>query len=193
MADTEKSEEAKVMDVAKPGEAKPDTGTKPMVIGHRTMATDPTIKENTEESVQENAEPAQRKKIKLEPLGDTNSGTVEESETSSDSAATETASDDTKSTEETEAPVPQEPEKTEQTEEQKKQSEDDEKLEQEARLEEIIKSKEYVVPIKERSATSIKTFFLSFIIVLLLGLLVGAALIDAEIVDLGIELPFDFL
>lgn len=35
----------KVMDVAKPEDAKPEIGSKPMIVGHKSMATDPMVRE----------------------------------------------------------------------------------------------------------------------------------------------------
>ena len=39
------ADEKKHMDVAKPGEAKPDTGSKPMVVGHKPILSDPDVKQ----------------------------------------------------------------------------------------------------------------------------------------------------
>lgn len=194
MADTEKNEESKVMDVAKPGESKPETGSKPMVIGHKTMATDPSIKEEKSEEQPEKTDATQRKKIRLEPISSKDDPTKEEDseekvEVAKKEVTPSKSEEKGKSEVAQDNPVPP----TEQEKAAEQQTEDDKKLEQEARLEEIIKSKEYNVPIKETSSRSIKTFFVSFIVVLVLGLLVGAALIDAEIIDVGIELPFDYL
>ncbi len=46
MAEKSKTTEAdsKVFDVAKPGTSTPDTGSKPMVVGHKSITIDPTIK-----------------------------------------------------------------------------------------------------------------------------------------------------
>lgn len=45
------SKEKKVMDVAKPEDAKTDIGAKPMIIGHKSLASDPMVRE--EEKTQE--------------------------------------------------------------------------------------------------------------------------------------------
>ncbi|HMT19167.1 MAG TPA: hypothetical protein PKD15_03985, partial [Candidatus Saccharibacteria bacterium] len=51
------SKEKKVMDVAKPGEAKADIGSKPMIIGHKSLAVDPMVKDSSAEtSTSTNAE-----------------------------------------------------------------------------------------------------------------------------------------
>jgi hypothetical protein len=73
------------------------------------------------------------------------------------------------------------------------QSEADKAAGQEENLQKIIKEKTYNVPIKEASFSAFKAFVKTFIIVFLLGIVIIAVLIDAEIVDLGIELPFNFL
>jgi hypothetical protein len=68
----------KVMDVAKPEETVPDIGSKPMIVGHKSLPIDPMVKsetqnEETETSPATNdsketiAAPSEKQKI-IEPL-----------------------------------------------------------------------------------------------------------------------------
>lgn len=201
---TENDDEKKVMDVAKPGESKPDTGSKPMVVGHKFLTNDPDVKTDSETSDKEkdddnsSEEVKPNKKIVLAPISDDVKPEDTESEAVSD--ATEKAT-----TEEKTEPVKES--KTEDDKEEKEESgpepassaEDEqinietEKAEQEERLNEIIKTKKYNVPIKAQNTAAIKSFLITFLLVTALGIIGLALLIDAELLDLGIDIPFDFL
>jgi len=72
------SSDSKVFDVAKPGKSKPDIGSKPMIVGHRSMPSDPMVTEkNAEkppeaesetESVDQKKSPSQMSKVKIAPI-----------------------------------------------------------------------------------------------------------------------------
>lgn len=205
-----------VMDVAKPGQAKPEIGSKPMIVGHRSIMTDPTLKPEDEDkkSIEvKSAKSRSAKKVVISPVSaEAESGNEEGSEEVLN--VTEPAAEKEEKQEvPTDSP---EPEKTEEQPETETQSEPDKETEtpdnneeadsdkqaakeeqeaeaREARLREMIKSKEYRVPVKEHSSSSAATFMLSFLIVSLIGLAALIALIDAGILDLGLELPFDFI
>ena len=91
---------------------------------------------------------------------------------------------------------PEEVDTPEEAEKKAKEKDDDEvneQLEREKKLQGLINSKKYNVQIKESTTTALKTFIITFLIVLLLGTIVVVGLIDADIIDLGVEIPIDVL
>ena len=61
------ADEKRVFDVAKPGSSKPETGTKPMVVGHK-MIKDPTLKEVEDDPVEETVNIQQTVSKTIKPL-----------------------------------------------------------------------------------------------------------------------------
>jgi hypothetical protein len=196
------ADDKKVFDVAKPGSAKPDTGSKPMVVGHKLMK-DPTLtvdeSEKSEDSVSEPI--AQPSKVTISPLSEEFVSEKPENaslETTTDtknnnSAESNEAVDDVTPEEETESDKAPTPQERETTAEEKKEAEVNKQIEQEENLQKIIREKTYVVPVEEASYSAFKTFIKTFVIVGLLGVIGLVLLVDAEIIDLGINLPFDLL
>jgi hypothetical protein len=196
------AEDKKVFDVAKPGSSKPDTGSKPMVVGHKIMK-DPTITDSDNEQPEELA--PQTNKITINPISHDDTAkqvTVDEnvSEVEKDLPVEDGAVETTSHVEDTEptdvvetAPEATEENQPAETAEQKQAAADVEQVEHEENLQKIIKEKTYNVPIEEASYSAFKTFVKTFLLVAIVGLLVVAVLIDAEIIDLGVDLPFDFL
>jgi hypothetical protein len=195
------ADEKKVFDVAKPGSAKPDTGSKPMVVGHKIMK-DPTINNSNEETPPEE-QPiiAQSSKITVSPVSEefVDSKNDSEAKTSDENVeSTKEKLDDNKQEEKTPDNTAGIESKAEDklespTEEEKKESEAEDENQREENLQKIIKEKTYNLPIEEASYSSVKTFIKTFFVVGILGLIVLVLLIDAEVIDLGITLPFDFL
>jgi hypothetical protein len=185
--------EKKVFDVGKPGSAKPETGSKPMVIGHKTLLTDPAIKEESNEQVdkikEEDNKKTEKSRVELKPISESEKVEPKAEETEQ----TKPESTDNKPTQETETAEPENEPDQEQVKQDKKKEEADLDIERTERLEAIIKSKEYFVPIKESNKTALRTFTITLFIVILVGIVATALLIDAEIIDLGVDLPFDFL
>lgn len=195
------AQENKVFDVANPGSSKPETGSKPMVVGHKNML-DPTLKGPVESESASTESMAARTEKTLNPIAK-NSEEVSENTKNSESESaiaadekseveTETAPDQASNTEPetTTEPVIEEPEKTA---EEKKKSEDDLGVAREDKLQEMIKSKEYFAPINEASFSSFQLFFKTFVIVVLIGVVALVIMVDAEIIDVGVSLPFDLL
>lgn len=73
----------KVFDVAKPGTSKPDIGSKPMIVGHKSMASDPMMREAESENADgkevSGAPKVSSSKIKIQPLTEQESEAVTES------------------------------------------------------------------------------------------------------------------
>lgn len=207
--------EDKVFDVAKPGTSQPQTGSKPMVVGHKTLASDPSIKEDKEgegQSQEITLSPAPNKKIRLAPISeevveDTETPepkeevTIQSKVTEVEEPVSEPEKEEVKETETEEKP---EPEANNPVDDQqvpdvdgknKKQDDAQAKLQQEKeqQLNALIESKKYNLNIKESHGSSIKKFLSVLFVLALLAVVVGVALEDAEILDLGIELPFDLI
>lgn len=189
------ADDNKVMDVANPGQTKPDTGSKPMVVGHKSIMTDPTLKTDSTAAPSAEEQLPSKKKLTIQPLSEEEKQSEETTTESEKPAQAEpTAAVPAEKAEETfEDTTPEDSPEEKKSDAEEEIDEEQAKLEKEAQLQEIVKSKKYYVPIKAQSTTAIKTFLLTFMIVCLIGVIVLAGLIDAEILDLGIELPFDFL
>lgn len=196
------AKDQKVFDVGKPGSAKPETGSKPMVVGHKIMK-DPTLTESKEDSEEEKDKKLTVKSEKtIAPISDEK---VEETaeETPIESTTEETDVEVKKpiaplsAEEKSENGIEEEAEETPQ--EKQKNAEDKAKdeanlgLELDDNLQKMIKDKTYNVHIHEANFNSAKTFFKTLIVVGLVGLIAILVLIDAEIIDLGVNLPFDLL
>ncbi len=206
------SSDSKVFDVASPGSSKPETGSKPMVVGHKMMQ-DPTVKSTdaTEEKPAEIMTTRSEKTIK--PLGKSKEPKSDDSvelpedkktETRIEEAVVNESSTQDKSTEAEpvagevaieESKIPEKPAAEQEVNDEDVQlkSEDNLEVEREDRLQEMIKSKEYYAPIQVASLSSAKTFLTTFFVVALVGLLVLVLLIDMEVLDVGVSLPFDIL
>lgn len=194
------SEDSKVFDVAKPGEAKPDTGSKPMVVGHKLMK-DPSVNEPEEKESLENQPIAQTSKKTISPISDqekeTEKTTTENSDDSKESEKTDTEVRTDEEQEKTESQPTSDDvavgESTEKSKEDIEKEKNKEALDNEENLQKIISDKTYFVSIDEASYSSAKTFFKTFIAVSLISVIVLVVLIDLEVIDLGVSLPFDIL
>ncbi len=196
------AEKVKVFDVVKPGSSVPDTGSKPMVVGHKMMK-DPTLKDDNESSdLESNNEPiAQTESKTIQPLEQSEKISEDEVDKSldadlSDEQTTNEAPtiDEPKAEEvKIDSTTESEPEKSEETKENKEKATIELSADREENLQKMINEKTYNVPIKEASVSTTKTFIKTFVMVVLLGILLIAILIDAEVIDLGISLPFDIL
>lgn len=200
------AEKDKVFDVAKPGSSAPDTGSKPMVVGHKMMK-DPTLKEIDESSeIETNEQPiAQTASKTIQPIDhseDKSESDDHESEKTEsiedESTKEELVSSDLNKGEEKDEPAPEnesdtEVEKPSETKEEKEKASLELDAEREENLQKMINEKTYNVPIKEAASSATTSFIKTFALVLLLGILLLVVLVDAEVIDLGISLPFDFL
>jgi hypothetical protein len=207
VAANKSDDETKVFDVASPSETKPDTGSKPMVIGHKSMASDPSItkqakdspgRQKVEESQQED-KTAASKKIVLQPISEEKTTDAEDDSASVDSD-TKTDITDKKSVlredsepEDGETTDAEEKNEETRTPEQKAEADEKETNAREDRLQELIKSQEYKLTIKEASHSTLKTYLITFVVVGLLAVAILTVLADLDFIELGFELPFDVL
>jgi len=184
-------------DVAKPGSTPASATSKPVIVGHTAEVADPMVSSRRKEFLQ------------IEPAKDKDSE-QDSQETSSEPAKKESAKTPKDEAEKTTEPtvgsskpklVPSASAQQLQAETEKEQDEAALTAEQEAeakatdesqtRLQEIIESGEYNVSIGQGSTgNSIKTFLITVISIVLVGVVVLFILTDLKVIDLGIKLPF---
>lgn len=187
--------EKKIIDVASAADSKVDIGSKPMIIGHKSMATDPMVREKQEEELvpTENApkdeqektpeskseiEPPSAKQKALEPIADSN--TEKQVDADDKSVASKPDTEPDKKEEEPSG-------------EEKKVEELDPvalQMEKDDKIRELISSKKYFVSIKQANSGSFKKWVFGLIFTILLAIAGLFVLIDTGTLDLGVKLPF---
>ena len=190
--------EKKIIDVAGPTDAKVDIGSKPMIVGHKSMASDPMMREKLETAPETSDAPPEASpgevKEPVQEITETKSDTVEPP--SVKQKTIEPLSEVNKPTEKApETVVPEETEKPktdEQVKTEKANAELDKtalELEKEENLRKIIESKKYHVNIKQARGDSKSWIYIA------VGLIVSAlialfVLVDTGKLDIGVNLPF---
>ena len=175
----------RIIDVAGPEDAKVDIGSKPMVAGHKIMMNDPMMRENAQEAETNNVGvdevPAPvATKSEIEPPS-VRQKIIEPSKP-----------------EEVEKPVEnipeQKPEEPLNTNEQKEPKEEIDpvavQMEKDEELRKVIESKKYNVNIKQASTNNFKKWLLVFAGMLVVLVIAVFILIDTNVLDLGVKLPF---
>jgi hypothetical protein len=203
----------KVMDVAKPEETKPDIGAKPMIVGHKSVAIDPMMKEKdaktnpfevVSDSVNTSDEPAVAPSEKnipnLKPIAQKSDieekATKTEDKSNDDQVdqASEPVTDAVKATNDT---APAQDKKNAQAEKENEENKDAKnaidpvaaELEKQENLRQLIDSKKYYVSVKQssgRGMTKIIIAITSIVMLLLAGLYY---LIDTKKIDFGFDVP----
>ena len=181
--------ESKVFDIANPGSSRPDTGSKPMVVGHKNLL-DPTLKGPVESESASSDPLAARREKTLTPMSDSKSEKTKQevvivSDEKPEIALSTTAPAEEEPVTEDEPATTPEPEEEpaveipEQTPESKQKAEADQEIERSEKLQEMIRNKTYNAPIHEASMLSLQTFFKTFIIVAVVGIFALIILVDA--------------
>jgi len=203
------NDKKKIFDVAKPGSSEPETGSKPMVIGHKSVSADSSMLTTKEKDSEDNESEQEHeatvglspsKKLILKPLTD-----AEKNGTKNETDATQTKDKDLSTSEvpkslnikdsttiEQVSKVNEKSEASKTVNELEKEKQEAVDL-REAKLHELIKSGKYNVDINESKAFNFRSFITTFIVTALGVLLIVAVLIDLDILDIGIQLPFDLL
>ena len=193
----------KVMDVAKPGDGKADIGSKPMIVGHKAE-NDPMVKEQQssapvdevkDEAPAENnndspdtQSPSATKKV-IKPLSDISEQTSEptaESKPDTKQPTEDKSLEDLETEKAIESIDDQIAADSNATDKNKTNDENN-------TVQELINSKKYFVTVNKDNRINWKVFGLTYIIFMILSLVTAAALIDADVLSIDIELPFDFL
>lgn len=200
--------EKRIIDVASPTDTKTDIGSKPMIVGHKSMASDPMMREKdtadavleTPESTSSSTMESKAEEEKIAPPSATQK-TLEpvKAEVVENSKVPETESDTkpqgaTKEVEKADSVTAETNKSEEKTDEETAKKDEVDPLaiemEKEEKLRKLIESKKYFVNIKQANSGSFKKWFFAVLgttLVLLIGLFV---LIDTKTLDLGIDLPF---
>lgn len=175
-------QEKKVMDVAKPEDAKTDIGGKPMIIGHKSMASDPMVRDQ-ESTEKESVVQPDKAEVQVQPP----SMSQKTINPPAESVATNKAENKPETTDA----------KISEVEEPKKEAESEKKeidataeaMEREDNVRKIIESKEYRVNIKQARGVNKK---LLWTLLSILILITGAMFyfVDTGKLDLGFDLPF---
>lgn len=155
-------------DVAKPGTTPADPTSRPIIIGHEP-ASDPMV--STTQAVMPEKKPEEA------PVVITSTGSMKSKITPSSTTAevTKEAAADS----------------DEKVAEESQQKKEDTAAEQAAHLAEIIESGEYNVSVHQKNRGSVGQFILVVIGVVLIAAVVLFILIDLNVIDVGIKIPFE--
>ncbi len=202
-----KSSPKKTMDVSKPGESTPDTSARPVLVTHRPMVQDPTVKDDTksqDKSVEDKPTMASRGSKVIKPVNDLESSPSdpepdkpkESADSSEPEATTKTepsSETDSSKTPDSKDSAVLEAVADQATEDKKKQNQlsDEEKAKKEA-LQKMVEAETYFVPVGQVSRRRNRRAGLIILGILLMLVVVYLAL-DAGMVDSPFELPVDLI
>jgi FtsZ-interacting cell division protein ZipA len=188
----------KVIDIAGPNDAKVDIGSKPMIVGHKTLASDPMVRESAEIAENLPDENELRQKVTKTVVEPTN---IEKSlpqqdtpEVSKDQPALDKPNPDEIKIEAKE-PEQKKSEPVVLTKDEVAKKENDESIqamEREEKLQKIIQSKQYRVSIKQARGST-KALFVVLVLAVLGGFIAGYLLVDAGKLNLGFDVPYSVL
>lgn len=199
MATTNDKEPGKLFDIAKPGTSKPDASARPLIVGHRNMVADPMVAPKAAEpSAKKELKPTTGAGVKIEPMNE-----VKPEEPTPDAAEPEAesppADQQPPSPEESESPAAEAAETPAEelpADNQKSKAEaaaEKEAADRQAVAQELIASEKYVLPISEARHGHPGRTFLSVLAVLVVLAAAGYLALDAGLLDLGLELPYEFI
>lgn len=187
-----KEDQKGVFDVSKPGSTPPDSSAKPIIVSHKPLIKDPTLKDEVQENdkpdekLKAPSEKAEQSKTVIKPLDE--KITSQESE-KPENQPTEKDNDTNKSANQEQAVVDAVVSQTSE----KKQKKIDEEDAQENRdkINKLVESKKYFVKIRPAKSKRKKRAFVIILLVILLALTGIGLAADAEVID--IDVPFDFI
>jgi hypothetical protein len=198
----EKAKDPKqVMDVSKPGKTAANATARPVIVGHRSIVQDPMV--NAAEEANPDV-PKEEPAPTVTPAGKKVITPISEPENPADEEAVQESEQPAESAEQAaEAPVDSTDGESSETavvdavadqvgaKKKEEQLSEEEKKKQEA-LDKLVAEKKYFVPIGKAHHKSRKT---APIVLLVLLLLVagGLAAVDAGVLDIGVDLPFDII
>lgn len=213
MATTSKNQSdnsKKAIDVAKPGKTSPDASSRPVIVTHKPMIKDPMMKDEAAETPPEQpvkvsnrskvivppskaevpAKPAEPEVAEVKPAEEVTPETPATETTKNETA--ETSADEQKAAEKDAAIVDAVAEQADKDKQQSNELTEEEKQRQ-AELDKLIADKKYFVPIGQvtKRKNNRRTLMILLVLVLLLAGLYLA--IDAEVVDIGIRVPFELI
>jgi len=193
----------KTFDVTRPEETKAAIGSKPMIVGHKTLTRDPMMTDAKKDS---DSDESENKNISSEGESDVSTNSDEQIEPKqAPSKAKKVISpishdkeinDATTETDSDKEPISVGEQETlsQETTDQKLVDPEVKKMDRKQALEELVGSKKYFVTIhRESSGLTVKSVLAAIILPTVLLVVVYVALVDAEIIESSIILPFDLL
>lgn len=186
-----------IQDVAKPGDTPADATSRPVIVNRNSMIKDPMVTEPepaTEQPPEEKlaGESTVEPKKVIKPLTKDKPETTTGEDTGKASAteaqeATKTDSDDVSDSAVVDAVL-------DQVAENKQQAVDDAEAKQRQELvDKLVQEKKYFVPLataQHRRNNKIALIMVGALVPLVVGILLA---IDADVIDIGIDLPFDLI
>lgn len=181
-----------VFDVSKPNNSAPTPTSRPVITQHGPMMKDPMVATDIEEEKQPKVETSETQNTIGEKVIAPLNQPAPESKKPDEAPKPEKATEDiSKDKNEAEAAIVSAV--AEQAGKKKKGGLSKEETARQAELEKLIEEKKYYVPIGQVKHRRHKRLFWTFFIFVLV-LLAGSYLaIDANLIDLGIELPYEFI
>lgn len=186
----------KVNDISAPSESKPDIGSKPMIVGHKSLAADPMVREKSTADESQTKDAPQSVEVKVQAPSATKK-IIEPTPQDAQSDAKETTMSSDVSSEKNSSEQLKEPSDNDSDATEKKVDIDPvaAALEKEESIRKIVESKKYRVSIKQArgSSSSSKNGIIALIALVIMG--VGALfyLVDTNKLDVGFKLPFSVL
>ena len=190
--------EKKVIDIASPNDAKVDIGSKPMIVGHKTLASDPMVRENAEnaEGLPDEEELKQKMAESIvEPIDTGKSQlkqdvpVVSKEQPEIDKPDLDEVNIDPKEPEQKKA----EPATLSKDELAKKENNEAIRaMEREENLRKIIASKQYRVSIKQARGSK-RALYVLLVLVVLGGFIAGYLMVDAGKLNIGFDVPFSVI
>ncbi len=179
-------------DVARPGSTPASATSKPVIVGHTSQVADPMMSSAAAKSSLETVKKAEEPAAKIEEPA---KSVESESESESKTEAVPGGSSRPKITPSSSAEEAAQDQKDIAKAEESAAADEDaaakEVDEKQARVQEIIETGEYNVSVGKGSGKSgFKTFFLTMLMIVLVGVSTLFVLTDLKILDMGIKLPF---
>lgn len=197
----------KVFDVARPGRGMPSASSRPVIVSHKPSVQDPMVsatsnpaEDTADEEVvtEESSEQALRrpKKNRIEPLNSTIEANDEteatpESDVTEDKSEEDSANEENAERDEVADAAADVATKKQVKEEAEKKAAAQEK--HQAEVNALIASKQFFVPINAVKKRRTKQYVFLFLFILTLAALGFLAALDAELIDIGITPPTNYL
>lgn len=179
-----------VFDVSKPGKSAPSATSRPVIVNHGPMMKDPMVSDPDDTDKKDDkptAATSESRKIIAPP-----SDLEKEEPASEDTPATE--SEDSKADKKKSAEQAVVDAVVDQAGKKKKSQPTEEELAKQIEVEKLIESKKYFVPIGEvtrrRNARRLMIGLVAFV---LIGLVGSYLAVDAKLLDIGVDLPFNII
>lgn len=181
------SETKKTMDVAKPGKRAPDISSRPVIVGNKPEVQDPMMKtgETVKETKQDETPIATHGNKVIQPLSRHDESGDESNNKQAETPAEKEAKEEAAVVD----AVAGQADLGKKNTQAKVNAEELEKLEA---LNKLIAEKKYFVPIGQVAHRRNQRLLIAMLLLVVIAVGLAAA-VDAELLDIGVELPFDLI